>query len=100
MTKQELILKVQQETYYLRRMFESCKTFEQVKNVAKLASFVILDKWTYFEHKLRLNEQVDVSFVIRDAAGDLDLFENQARARIVENQKVENKKTIKTGYWD
>ena len=96
MTKNELILKIGQETYYIRKMFESCKTIEQVKSANRLACFLVGDRWPWYESEFGLNTQISIDWTIRDAANDLELFYRQAKKRVEDNKN--NK--IRTGYWD
>ena len=99
MTKSELILKIGQETYYLRKMFESCKTYEQVQSANRLACFLIGDRWTWYENEFGLHAQISIHGVIRDAASDLELFYRQAKERVAKKEEKKNTK-IQTGYWD
>lgn len=96
MTKEELILKIEQETYHLRKMFESCKTEEQIQGVNRLACFLIGTKWNHLELNLSLHESIKTSQTINNSASDLELFYRQAKKRLKDNK---NNKT-RTGYWD
>ena len=95
MTKNEVMLKIAQETYYIRRMFESCKTMEQHKNTNNLACFLV-DKWSWYEKAFGFSDAIDISKRIMKAASDMTQFYDQARDRIL---KTKNSVTP-TGYWD
>lgn len=96
MTREELILKIEQETYHLRKMFESCKTEEQIQGVNRLACFLIGTKWSNLELNFSLCESVKISRTINDSASDLELFYRQAKKRVGGNKRSK----IQTGYWD
>ena len=96
MTTEELIFKIEQETYHLRKMFESCKTEEQVQGVNRLACFLIGTKWSNLELNFSLYESIKISQTIHDSANDLELFYNQAKKRVEDDKN--NK--IRIGYWD
>jgi len=96
MTREELILKIEQETYHLRKMFESCKTEEQIQGVNRLACFLIGTKWSHLELNFSLHESIKIHDTINDSANDLELFYRQAKKRVKDNKN--NK--IRTGYWD
>jgi len=99
MTKTELILKIGQETYYLRKIFESCETIEQVKSANRLACFLVGDRWPWYESEFGLHTQISIHWTISDAANDLELFYRQAKDRVVNKEENKNSK-IQTGYWD
>ena len=75
------MLKIAQETYHIRRIFESCKTLEQVKNANRLACFLV-DKWSWYESQLGFSGSFDVNRLIMKAAGDMTHFYNEAKDRI------------------
>lgn len=95
MTKQEIKLKISQETYYIRRMLESCKTLEQVNSANKLACSLV-DKWCWYTKHFGLSDSFDIDRLIMRAAEDMTLFYDQAKDRIF---KTKNS-VIPTGYWD
>lgn len=89
------MLKIAQETYHIRRIFESCKTLEQVKNTNKLACFLV-DKWSWYESQLGFSGSFDVDRLIMTAAGDMTHFYNEAKDRIFRI----NGGVIKIENWD
>lgn len=95
MEARELKLKIAQETYYIRRMFGSCNTLEQVKSANRLACFLV-DKWSWYEKAFGFSDAIDISKRIMIAASDMTQFYDQARDRIL---KTKNS-VIPTGYWD
>lgn len=95
MDKNELKLKIAQETYYIRRMLESCKTLEQAKNANRLACSLV-DKWCWYAKHFGLSDSFSLDRLIMGAASDMTLFYDQARNRIL---KTKNS-VIPTGYWD
>lgn len=95
MDKNELKLKIAQETYYIRRMLESCKTLEQAKNANRLACSLI-DKWFWYTKHFGLSDSFDIDRLIMRAADDMTLFYDQAKDGIF---KTKNS-VIPTGYWD
>lgn len=95
MTKNELKLKIAQETYYIRRMLESCKTLEQAKNANRLACSLV-DKWCWYTKHFCLSDSFDIDKLIMRAADDMERFYNEAKDLIF---KTKNS-VIPTGYWD
>lgn len=83
MTKEELLLKIEQETYHLRKMFESCKTEEQIQEVNRLACFLIGTKWPNLESNFSLHECIKIHHTINDAAKDLEVFYQQAKKSLI-----------------
>ena len=81
MTKQEIKLKISQETYYIRRMLESCKTLEQVNSANKLACSLV-DKWCWYTKHFGLSSSFDLDKLIMGAAGDMTQFYSHAKDRI------------------
>jgi hypothetical protein len=97
MTKQEIKLKISQETYYIRRMLESCKTLEQVKNANRLACSLV-DKWFWYKRHFGLSDSFDIDKLIVAAADDMTSFYNEAKDLISKRQTKHS--VIPTGYWD
>ena len=95
MTKQELKLKIPQETYYIRKIFESCKTLEQVNNTNRLACFLV-DKWCWHGRHFGLSDAIYLDKFISSAANDMESFLNQAKDRVLNRKNS----VIPTGYWD
>lgn len=97
MKKQELILKIQTETYHCRRIFESCVTEPQVKNTLRLANSLVSKWFAILENHFEVlsSRYCEVSRWIGDASNDLTMFYNEAKRRVSE----ENNK-IQQGYWD
>ena len=95
MNKNELKLKIEQETYYIRRMFESCKTLEQVKNANRLACSLV-DKWGWYTGHFGLSDSFDLDRLITSAADDMTQFYGQAKDRIFRI----NGGVVKIGNWD
>lgn len=87
MTKREVVLKILQETYYVRRLFESCKTQEQVKNVNNLACYLVGKKWPWYENEFSLSNACEIARAIDIAANDMTSFYYQAKDRVKKQRK-------------
>lgn len=95
MNKNELKLKISQETYYIRRMFESCKTVEQVNNANRLACFLV-DKWSWYGNDFGMADSIRMYKYIMSASNDMESFWKKAKDRVLTSKNS----VIHTGYWD
>lgn len=80
---EKYILKIAQECYRIRQIFESCKTLEHVENTNNLACFLV-DKWSWFCHKYSYAYTCHYIWpMINDAAKDMERFYREARTRVI-----------------
>ena len=83
-TRDELIFKIETETFKIRKIFETCVTLEHVDNTNKLACFLV-DKWysycSHFDFRYRID---NIWPWIDSAAKDMANFYNEAKKRVIE----------------
>lgn len=101
MKKDKLITKIAQDTYHVRKVFESCKTKEQLDNTRCWACSMI-DKWyNMFDKGWGLFDSACIWPYVKRASNDLDLFDIQAKKRLKKRMnKKNNINEIRQGHWD
>ena len=97
MTRNELIIKIAQDTYHMRVVIESCKTTEQVENSNKWVCSIV-DKWyNQLDAGWSICERSRLWDYINRASSDLTKFIDDAKKRVgIKN----NTNTIRQYYLD
>lgn len=80
MTRKELVYKICNETYHMRKIIESCETSEQINNANRLACSLV-DKWYNLEANFSLSCGADVLLYIDSAANDMTKFIEEAKKK-------------------
>ena len=93
MNKKELINKIQQDTFYIRKIFESCENKIQLTNTTKLANHLI-DKWAYLIGKNNISIDIYNAYV-KPAANDMENFIIETKEKIKDNNNVTKTNTDK-----
>ena len=86
MTKEELIYKIGDETYRMRKIIESCKTIEQIDSANSLACSLV-DKWYNLNANFSLSYGADVLLYIESAANDMTVFIRKTKEKIQSSKR-------------
>lgn len=81
MTMKELVHKICDETYHIRKIIESCKTVEQIDNANRLACSLI-DKWYNLKADFSLSYGADILPYIESAANDMTKFIEETKKKL------------------
>ena len=81
MEAKELVYKICNETYHMRKIIDSCETNEQIHSANRLACSLI-DKWYNLNANFSPCYGVGVSSYIKSAANDMTRFIEEAKKKI------------------
>lgn len=89
MTKKDLVYKICNETYHMRKIIDSCETNEQIHNANRLACSLV-DKWYNLNANFSLSYGADALSYIASAANDMTKFIEEAKKKLLYNISEEN----------
>lgn len=81
MEAKELVYKICNETYHMRKIIDSCETNEQIHSANRLACSLV-DKWYNLNANFSLSYGANVLPYIKSAANDMTRFIAEAKKRI------------------
>ena len=81
MTRKELVYKICDETYHMRKIIDSCETNEQIHSANRLACSLI-DKWYKMNANFSLGYGANVLSYIESATNDMTRFIEEAKEKL------------------
>lgn len=81
MEAKELVYKICNETYHMRKIIDSCETNEQI-NSANCLACSLVNKWYNINTDFSLSYGADVLPYIKSASNDLDRFIEEAKKKL------------------